>query len=82
MRRSVLVRGNRGLGRVGGCLVGVAALLFMGALGCQEQIFVPDEPRSQYDRFDAVRDQRAPTHIEDEFGNRRPNMRGRLLTSE
>jgi hypothetical protein len=50
--------------------------------GCQDQLFVPTEPRSQYDRFDAVRDRRAVDKVEDEFGNMRPNLRGRLLTSE
>jgi hypothetical protein len=50
--------------------------------GCQEQLFSPTEPRSQYDRFDAVRDRRADATIEDEFGNKRPNLRGRLVKSE
>jgi len=50
--------------------------------GCQDQLFPPNEPRSQYDRFDAVRDRRPEAYLEDEFGNRRPNLRGRLLTSE
>lgn len=50
--------------------------------GCQEQLFPRDEPRSQYDRFDTVRDRHAQDKLEDEFGNQRPNLRGRLLTSE
>jgi hypothetical protein len=50
--------------------------------GCQEQLFSPTEPRSQYDRFDAVRDRRADAYVEDEFGNKRPNLRGRLVRSE
>jgi hypothetical protein len=62
----------------------LSSLLLAGAAlsACEEQLFVADEPRSQYDRFDAVRDKRAELYIEDEFGNRRPNLRGRLLTSE
>ena len=59
-----------------------SALTLLSVTGCGEQLFPPDQPRSQYDRFDAVRDQRAPATIEDEFGNKRPNLRGRLLTSE
>ena len=58
-------------------------LLVAGAVaGCEDQLFPANEPRSQFDRFDAVRDRRAPATIEDEFGNKRPNLRGRLLTSE
>jgi len=36
------------------------------------------EARSQYDRYDALRDQRAPSTVEDEFGQPKPNLRGRL----
>jgi hypothetical protein len=61
-------------------------LFLLGALalitGCEQQLFSKDEPRSQYDRFDAVRDRRQPPEVEDEFGNKHPNLRGRLLTSE
>ncbi len=56
-------------------LIGVVTI----AGGCQEALFTPEQPRSQYDRFDAVRDRRAQTYIYDEFGNRRPNIRARLL---
>jgi hypothetical protein len=50
--------------------------------GCQKPLLSPDEPRSQYDRYDAVRDQRAATTYMDEFGYKRPNLRGRLLPKE
>jgi len=50
--------------------------------GCQKPLLSPDEPRSQYDRYDAVRDQRAATSYMDEFGYKRPNLRGRLLPKE
>ena len=33
-------------------------------------------------RFDAIRDQRAPSYVYDEFGSRRPNIRQRLLTGQ
>ncbi len=60
-----------------------APLLIGSALGgCYEPIFREDEARSQYDRFDAVREQRAPQYYYDEYGNRKPNMRGRLLGSD
>ncbi len=62
-------------------------LLAAGAMalvlaGCHKQLFPKDEPRSQYDRFDSVRDSRAPDRVEDAFGNQRANLRGRLLTGE
>jgi hypothetical protein len=60
----------------GALVMGVMAMGLMG--GCQEPLFTPDQSRSQYDRFDTVRDQRAPSYVFDEFGNRRPNIRGRL----
>jgi len=64
---------------VAGVLV-LGAALFVG--GCEDQLFPATEPRSQFDRFDAVRDRRAGQYVEDEFGNRHPNLRGRLLTTE
>ena len=81
----MLAPGNKGPGTKArasflAAALGVCVLLTAG--GCQEQIFVADEPRSQYDRFDAIRDRRAQSYVEDEFGRRRPNLRGRLLTSE
>lgn len=65
-------------------VVGIGSALLMGAglVGCYEPVFREDEARSQYDRFDAVREQRAPQYFFDEYGNRKPNIRGRLLGSE
>ena len=54
----------------------------MGLSGCADPLLTPDEPRSQFDRYDAIRDQRAPSYVDDEFGRKRPNLRGRLLTGE
>lgn len=59
------------------CLAGIGVMW-----GCQEPVLTPDEPRSQYDRFDTVRDQRAPSYVMDEYGQRKPNIRARLLTGE
>lgn len=58
----------------------VLAVLVIG--GCQKPLLAPDEERSQYDRFDAVRNQRAAPYIEDEFGRKRPNLRGRLIAKD
>ena len=46
--------------------------------GCRQPLFPEREPRTQYDRYDAVRNQQAPTYVVDEFGRRRPNIRGRV----
>ena len=65
------------------CVLGVVvAAGCVCAGGCQEQIFSADEPRSQYDRVDVVRDNRKPAQVEDEYGTKRINLRGRLLTGE
>lgn len=63
-----------GLVLAGACLAGMT--------GCQKALFSPDEERSPYDRYDAIRGQRAPTYNEDEYGRRKPNVRGRLLTND
>ncbi|MFO0832239.1 MAG: hypothetical protein U0637_10415 [Phycisphaerales bacterium] len=69
-RRSVLVAAL--------WVVGVAGVV----AGCQRPLWEKDAPRSQYDRTAAIRDRRAPDYIYDEFGARRPNIRGRLLGAE
>jgi len=50
--------------------------------GCSKPLLSPEESRSQYDRYDAVRSQYASQYIEDEFGRRRPNLKGRLMPKE
>lgn len=47
--------------------------------GCSKPLFSPEEDRSPFDRFDAMRNQQAPQVIEDEYGIKRPNLRARLL---
>jgi hypothetical protein len=50
--------------------------------GCKKPLLSPDDERSQYDRYDAVRNQRAPQFVYDEFGRKRPNLRDRLLPKD
>ncbi len=67
------------------CVIAAAALvgcLVLGAGGCAKPLLSPTEPRSQYSRYDLVRGQFAPQYVEDEFGRRLPNLRGRLLVRE
>jgi hypothetical protein len=66
--------------RLSRCAACLAALLTLG--GCGGALLADDEPRSQYDRYDALRGQRPPAGIEDEFGITKPNLRGRLLRTD
>jgi len=53
--------------------------LCLGSTGCVKTIYRRGDPRTQYDRYDASRNQFAPDYIEDEYGRLEPNLRGRLL---
>jgi|GEM_PF-3379235 len=55
------------------------ATLALANVGCQKQLFPDDEPRSQYDRFNTVRDRRAPRKFENALGENKINLKGRLL---
>jgi len=45
---------------------------------CMPPLLSPDEPRSPFDRYDAVRNQRADQRILDDYGVYRPDIRARL----
>ena len=45
---------------------------------CNRALFRTQDERTQYDRYDASRGQYEPMYLEDEFGRRKPNLRGRL----
>lgn len=61
-------------------------LALAGALltapGCRKPLLATNEERSQFDRYDRVREQAPSPYYMDEFGRRRPNLRGRLLSRE
>lgn len=65
-------RGNRSV------VVAALCASALALVGCEKPIFSPDEPRSQYDRLDKVRNQSEPSYLPDEFGNLKPNLTGRL----
>lgn len=60
----------------------VAAFLAGAMVGCGKPLLSAKEPRSQYSRYDLVRQQYAPQYLEDPFGRRIPNLRGRLLARD
>jgi len=64
-------------GTMAACLT-IAAWAVVTMTGCTKPLLSPDEPRSQYDRYDQIRAQRSPSYLEDEYGRRRPNLYGRL----
>ncbi len=63
-------------------LVLLATSGFATLSGCVDPLLSPNEPRSQYSRYDLVRGRFAPQYVEDEFGRRKPNLRGRLILPE
>ena len=50
--------------------------------GCVKSIYRRGDPRTQFDRYDASRNQFAPDYVEDEYGRLEPNLRGRLLVKD
>lgn len=63
-------------------LVILALALAACCTGCNKPLLTPNEERSQYDRYDAIRGQRTSAYKYDEFGARRPNLSGRLLEKD
>ena len=59
-------------------LIGVSG----GMLGCNRSPLRVTDERSQFDRYDQTRNALASPYLEDEFGRRQPNLRGRLLPKE
>ncbi len=50
----------------------------LSVTACAPPLLAPDEPRSQFDRYDTVRNQHDEQYIFNEFGRRRPNLNARL----
>lgn len=65
--------------RTAAALLSVAGAIVVFSVGCQKTVLRPDDVRSPYDRYERVRAERAEPYLEDEFGRRTPNLRGRLL---
>jgi hypothetical protein len=54
----------------------------LAAGACRAPPLTERDERSPYDRYDAVRNQRAEPYIQDKDGDKIPNLRGRLLPRE
>lgn len=65
---------------ISGLLCIVACSLAM--VGCGRPLLSPEDERSPFDRYDAVRSQYAQQYVEDEFGRQKPNLRARLLPKD
>jgi len=74
---------SRNAGRL--ALWGLSAVvlgLCLAQAGCVKSIYRRGDPRTQFDRYDASRNQFAPDYVEDEYGRLEPNLRGRLLVKD
>ncbi|MGQ0628505.1 MAG: hypothetical protein ACT4PL_10455 [Phycisphaerales bacterium] len=58
------------------------ALVMMVGGGCARPLLSPEDERSPYDRYDALRNQYAQQYVEDEYGRQKPNLRARLSPKE
>ena len=56
--------------------VGVATVA--GSTGCQKLLFKPDDPRTQFEVHDRMRQRYVPIEEEDVFGEPQPALRARL----
>ncbi|MCA9303233.1 MAG: hypothetical protein KC996_03835 [Phycisphaerales bacterium] len=68
------------LTRIGVGLLSAGFLVTIG--GCQKTALRAKDDRSQFDRYDQARNQRAEPYSEDEYGKRTPNLRGRLIVRD
>ena len=59
--------------------MGIAAGLLCG---CQKPLFPKDQPRTQFEIYDRMRNDNAQMTEPDEFGNPRPALRARLSQSQ
>lgn len=50
--------------------------------GCRGPLLSPNEDRSQFDNYDRSRGTYEPQDVEDPFGRREPNIKGRLAPKQ
>lgn len=71
-----------GAARTLGPLLLASVAIALGVAGCSRPLLSPKDQRSQFDRYDKARNQYAPQFVEDEYGRKKPNLRGRLSQKE
>lgn len=52
--------------------------LVLGLSGCIKPLFPKDQPRTQFETYDRLRNQEVPLEEPDVFGNPQPALRARL----
>ena len=57
---------------------GATVVIVLATAGCQQTLFPPEAPRTQYEKYDRMRNRYTPTEEPDAFGNPRPALRARL----
>jgi hypothetical protein len=64
----------------------VGGVVFLATLltqsGCYKPFLTDSDRRTQFDAYDSVRNNYAKRYTFDEFGNRRPNLKARLLRDD
>lgn len=68
--------------RAGLTLLVVAPATCLLLVGCAKPLLSPEDQRTPFDRYDAVRNQYSQQYVEDEFGRLKPNLRARLAPKE
>lgn len=66
---------------IGAAILALELAFWVGitcASGCSRPLLAPTDERTPFDRYDNVRGRYAPQYIENEYGRREPNLRGRL----
>ncbi len=58
-------------------VAGLAAAFALA--GCRQSPITENDVRSPFDRYDLIRDEFAMPYLQDEYGRKRPNLRGRLI---
>ncbi len=73
--------GARAAGAVGSIVVVAAPLLAIALLpltGCQKSLFPENQPRTQFEAYEIMRQRYVPLEEPDVFGTPRPAVRARL----
>ena len=60
-------------------MCGAGLILLTLAAGCEKALFTQNQPRTQFQTYDTMRQRYIPLEEYDEFGNKRPALRARLL---